>query len=467
MMSDPRFEIRPRQRGRDGLLALDVRNPPLMRDVMIDRLDITVRGSFGASVSEDGAGDLFDRYKHLMLQRSSFTDANWGAPASQSRTKCRVSIRGNPNSTIQNGAISVEWARNEVNFSIRLTLNPTRTLRHRLSEIQASDYAMAELQSLPPERFFAASNLLQPLLTLDGNDNALPDLNLVRSSLGDDYPTTFMHIYDGQLRKWAIDAVAPIQLGFIARETEAGIEAVAENDRVHLRWPHLTIRSAEAYFERRHSNSVQLLDRLTRQIPAGHSGANWRRYGQNETGGRRPGSEVVGLDLTQSVQQKYYAKTRTRVRAETTYTRAVRNALRVTSNSTSLFVVSELSAAIRRDTILRCRWNDFCAICAEPPRATLAETTQLLTAIVQAAISAKVDPEPVLAALLSTGGIDETDSVGAAPRRLIQRLARFGVIETTDLRRRSRPNSPKRHRLTSSWTDAAERLQQAFAETDE
>lgn len=467
MTSDPRHDLRPPQRSRDGIPALDFRNPPLMRDVMIDRLDIAVRGAFGIRADEQRAGDLFDRYKHLMMMRATTLGHHWSAPASASDTMCRVNLKSDGSSTISSCSIRIEWARDRVNLALRIGLNPTRTLRHRAAELATDLEAVPELMAMSPVQFFARSDQLQPLQSADENDNVLPNLDAIRAALGDDFPTTFMPIFDGQLRRWAIDAVAPRQLGFVSQETESGIEATSGSDQVQLNWPQLTVRSIEAYFERRHAEAYKLIDRLAKQIPAGHDGAEWRRYGQNEVGGRRAGSEIVGLDLTGTIRQKYYAKTKNRVRAETVYSSAIRNALRITSRPEGLQVLSEVSSAIRNDTIRRCRWDEFCALCIEPPRATLGEVAHFLSSVVQAATSARVDPAPVLEALLMSGGIDQTETSGRAPSRLIRRLISAGIIEATGLRKRQRPHSQNRYRLCSAWLDAAERMQRAFVHDDQ
>lgn len=462
MTIGPRFDIRPQQRGRDGLPALAASNPPRIEDVMIDRIKIRVSGSFGHASSADDAGALFDRYKLILMERASDAASNWNAPTGRSKSTSRIGLRSNNHSTIRDASITIKWAREATKFGLNVTVNPTRTLVHRLSEIEQTDDPIGTLATLTPSDFFAASRSLQQLQTLDGNDNAISDWSSAQSLLGEDFSMQFMRVFAEQLRRWAIEAVAPRSLGFTSQSQRAGILATSGNDYLQLFWHDLTVLSAEVYFERRHSQAVDLLNRLTRDIPAGHLASRWRRYGQNETGERRLGAEVIGLDITKTIQQKYYAKTNDRVRIETTYTSAIRNALRQRLNDPTQIGLFELCHALCLDTIARCQWEEFCDLCGEPMRATLQEAAQLFAIVSVTAHNMGVDPTHVLSALLSTGGIDATVNDEPDLPMLLEKLESDGILRRRNLRRRRQPNDPIRYRLNSDWMDVADRIQRAF-----
>lgn len=462
MTIGPRFDIRPQQRGRDGLPPLALSNPPRIEDVMIDRIKIRVSGSFGHASSADDAGALFDRYKSILLERASEETSNWKAPTGKSRSTSRASLRPSGHSTIKDASITIRWAREAVNIGLNVTVNPTRTLVHRLAEIEQTDDPMAMLAALAPNDFFAVSQALQQLQTLDGNDNAIASWSSARSILGDDFATQFLRVFAEQLRRWAIDAVAPERFGFASQSAHDGILANSGSDYLRLFWHHLTVLSAEVYFERRHAQAVNLLDRLSRDVAAGHLASEWRRYGHNEIGERREGTEVVGLELNIPIQQKYYAKTNDRVRIETTYTRAIRNTLRQTLRDPTQGGFWQLCHALREDTIERCQWDEFADLCAEPKRATLQEATQLFVTVSVTAHKMGIDPTEVLSALLSTGGVDATVADEPKLPKLLKKLERDGVLRRKNLRRRRQPNAPIRYRLNSDWMDVADRIQRAF-----
>ena len=148
MTIGPRFDVRPQQRGRDGLPPLAVSNPPTIEDVMIDRIKIRVSGSFGHASSADNAGTLFDRYNSILLERASEETSNWGNPRGASQNTSRVGLNSNVHSVIQDATININWAREATKIGLNVTVNPTRTLVHRLAEIEQNDDPMATLEAL-------------------------------------------------------------------------------------------------------------------------------------------------------------------------------------------------------------------------------------------------------------------------------------------------------------------------------
>lgn len=414
---------------------------------MIDRMTISVTGMLQSANNDPDSGNLLDYYRSALLDRVSDPRNNWKAPSSNSTTKLHVSLQNNPLLTIRRGRLFAELDNDVVKFRLRLVLNPTRTLKHQAELIEDSTDARTALTELGPDEFFAWSNSLQQLQSVDGNDNFLDRLCSLRTDLSEDFPTVFFEIYERQLKRWVSDAVLPPN---------------TSNISITLHWPEIVVSSVEGYFERRHSDAYSLLERLAREIETGHIGAHWRSYGINETRERRKGAIVVGLDFQNNVEQKYYAKTKSRVRLETTYTREVRKTLKLNHGPNTNTPLQILLAAVRRDVVRQCKYDVFCEICAEPKRATLQEATEFIAQICHDARGAKVNPAPVLAALLSTGGINETDKDGAAPKRLMRRLARSGIIKTSNLRPRRRPHAPIRHRLHSQWRDVAVKMQKAF-----
>jgi hypothetical protein len=93
----------------------------------------------------------------------------------------------------------------------------------------------------------------------------------------------------------------------------------------------------------------------------------------------------------------------------------------------------------------------------------LQEAAQLFATVSVSAHELDVDPIPVLAALLSTGGVEATSADGFAPPKLLGKLERLGVLRRKNLRRRKQPNAPVRYRLNSDWLEVADRIQKAFS----
>ena len=459
-----RFEVRARQRGRDGFKPLAGNAAPTVADMIIDRIELSVTGTFGPRVPMENAGELLTAYREmLLLARGCEATARWLAPQQRSRVRFRMPLAQSSASTISHAVVRANWTPDRVELSLRIVANPTRTLVHCLPRLSGRSDPLSVLRSMPPRLFFAPSEAPACAQSLDGEDNVLGSLRDLQERIGPDFFTPFLAVYEEKLRSWAVDALAPASLGFRALPVTNGIVARRGQDVVHLAWPMLKVWSAEAYFERRHGSAQALLDRLSDIVASHHARAEWRLYGENDLGGVRAGSKVIGIEPTQAVQLKYYAKTASRVRAEIRYTKKVRNTVRETNTEENALPLQNLLSAVRRDAVARSRWSVFYAMCTEPSRPMLVEAAQLMTAIVDAARRSNVPPAPVLATLLGAGSIEESASDGGAPRRLMRRLEAAGVISRASLAR-LRPGDTRRHGLAAHWTDTAERLRAAFRE---
>jgi hypothetical protein len=271
-----------------------------------------------------------------------------------------------------------------------------------------------------------------------------------------------------QLRRWVLEALAPASAGFDYLQDATWLQAQSDGIIVRLDWANMTLRYAEANFERRHRGATELMDRLAHTVPQAHSEAGFRRYSEDELGGRKLGSAVVGVARTKTVHQVYYAKYTDRLRAETRYTQAIRNAIRATGCSTDL-PLTELLGQVRAHAAKEANktWAAFCVMCAEPPRAMLHEVADMMAKIAKCAQAAKVDYAPVFASLLTSGGIDETPRGGPAPRRLMDLLERSGLIIRKNLNPRRRPGEVRRHSLTGDWLDIVNKMKAAFDEADD
>jgi hypothetical protein len=353
-----------------------------------------------------------------------------------------------------------------VKVTLNVSLNPTRILHHRLASLPEIG-AREELLAMPPELFFAAAAIEQSDMALGGVDNAVPRPAEVQRKLGPTFADTFLEILDVQLRRWVLDTLAPTSAGFVHRQVDTRLMAGSEDMTMRLDWADLIVLYAEAHFERRHSSAEALMERLAHTVPQAHSETGLRRYGETELGGRRLGSAVVGFARTKTVHQVYYAKYRDRVRAETRYQSAVRNAVRATRCTTD-YPLAELLGQVRNDAVRRSneRWGTFCAMCAEPLRATLNEVAGMVALVAECAQAASVAFLPVFSALLTSGGIDETDADGTAPRRLMDRLERAGLISRQSLNARRCAGERRRHALTGDWLEIVQRMKAAFDEPD-
>ncbi|PHR98132.1 MAG: hypothetical protein COA80_05995 [Leeuwenhoekiella sp.] len=458
-----RYDVRARQRSRYGVKALDLAVPPTRDDMMIDLLRLRVTGWVGAPSTSAPAHDLFGRYRSaLSSHRSEGLTGNLGfkGPSAYFRSTGRPDKRW----LITELSLDARSETDRVKVSLNINLNPTRILHHRLVGLP-DRMARDGLLAMPLEVFFAAAAIEPADIALAGADNAVPRPVEAQQKLGATFIDVFLEIVEVQLRRLVLEAIAPASAGFVHLQEGTRLVARSGDLTIVLDWADLIVLYAEANFERRHSSAVALMERLAHTVPQAHSETSLRRYGETELGGRQLGSPLIGFARTGNVQQIYYAKYKDRIRAETRYFKAVRNAVRATRCQTEL-PLAELLGQVRNDAVRRAnqRWATFCAMSAEPRRATLSETAGMMAMIAECAQAAGVPFMPVFTALLISGGIDETGPGGPAPRRLMDRLERAGLISQQNLNARRRPGEQRRHALTGDWLEIVQRMKTAFGE---
>lgn len=457
MTGGMRWDIRPEQRSQNGLKGLARSNPPTLDDILIDRVDLSVKGVFALRGDEDSGPRQFDALGRLLAEQ----DTVWTSPHRNASNTFRVKLRNKEQWTF-NASLRAQLDKQSPKLTLLAALNPVRTLHHRLAELPDDADFVSLLIEMSPSDFFAPSLSLQQLQSIDGNDNYLPDIALAKRKLGNEYFSQFLNVYDLQFRRWIGEAIS-LNSDFRVRCSSARIVAGSDTGEMRMDWSHLTVRSAELYFERRHSGAPALLDRLTRKVLSAQSGSTWRSYGQNEVGERRLGTEVIGLDLTASIQQKYYGKTPSRIRCETRYTKGIRNVLRETLGDATNEAFLKILHSLREDVKKRCQWDAFCDLCAEPKVATLHEASMLLATVAIEADKAGVDAGPFLGRLLATGGVDLSNEDGGALSTLINRLIDLEVLEIIKLQRRYRPGMVRRYTLSKTGREIAELVQRSFA----
>lgn len=461
MATDPRWAIRPRQRGRHGVPALHLPNRPSAQEMAFDKIVVTVPGQLqSVSVDPTPPSEVLEGYQQILLRRAEASEWVWSHPA-LARASFKTELTRSWG-TISGAAIRARWADDAHELSLRLTLNPTRSLIHTLAMVGNAEDASEGLAALRFRDFFASTTAVTTARTLDSSDNAFDHVDHLVERMGRDHGRTFISIFEEKLKQWALDAVAPLSEGFSWIDREESLIADNGRHRVVLDWQRLFLRSAEIYCERRHGDAVGLLNRLTGVVLAAHAEADWRTYPIDEIGGRIAGSTVIGIKPTSRIEQVFYAKTRDRVRIETRYHHRVRDNIPRASIS-ACNPLQDILLGLREDAANRLQWDSFCTMAVEPPIPMMQDFARLIGVIAQCAVQARVDPEPVIAELIGAGGISETPTDGPFPRRLMQRLEAEGLITRESLMRRARPGQARRHHLTQPYLSVAEMIQRTFA----
>lgn len=425
-----------------------------------DKLVISIPGRL-TSILEDQPQprEVLDSFRATLTRRAHNSSGLWSEPGKgHVRFDTRL-LRSY--GTIPQAKVRTAWAEDTHDLMLTLTINPTRTLIHALTAVSEEGFTGAWLDGLSTATFFASTPLATSAITLDGNDNAFADLTPIMSRMGTDHSRPFIAIMERKLKDWALEAAAPPDAGFQHRSY--GSVLVADNGvhRVALDWSRLFVRSVEIYCERRHGRAPALMERINTAVLAAHAEADWQRYPIDEIGGRVAGSTVIGIKPTGRIKQLYYAKAIDRVRIETKYFHRVRDNLRDVQISPDT-PLRDIMLALRADATRRLRWDAFCAMAAEPPVPILNDFSHLAGAIARCCAEARVDPEPVFAALVGSGGMNQTRSDGNFPIRLTRRLIEAGLVHRDSLIRRARPGQPRRHHLTEPYATVARMVRQTF-----
>ena len=423
-----------------------------------DQLVIVVPGQLRHSGQEPDPTtvEVLHRYRDTLTYRQIGNGTHWTIPTN-GRTQFRTDFRPRQ-STVSKAHLWARWNDDTHRLALTITVNPTRTLLHLLS---MGPDAETRMNGMAPGEFFGLAPTPDHARSLDGNDNAHREMDVLIARMGHDHAGAFIGTFEEKLKAWALEAVAPACRGFSHDQCDGKLAADNGQHRVALDWARLSIRHAEIFCERRHGDAPALMNRLASTISAAHVEAHWQAYPLSEIGGRSGSSMSIGIKPTSRIRQIYYAKAQDRIRIETQYQQRLRDNLRDTRISFDMPIASTL-LALRKDATDRLQWDAFCTMCEEPPMPMITDFSRLAGVIATCASQAGVDPVPVFSELFGAGGIDETPSDGACPRRLIRRLVAHGLLDGANLARRARPGQARRYHLTPAYLAVATKLQQAF-----
>jgi hypothetical protein len=443
---------RARQRGGQGYHALDHHSAPVSGEWFADGLTVQLVGELVNEPQRQQPETIFARHRDALRARAAAAPHIW-KPVSDHNGLFRIgfvrSLVGLADNSVaevrlgeQRSIESTAEVAAHHPIKLRLFANPSRSLANILARAQHEDWAMADILALSTEQFFREQSSVVPQ-SLDRDYNWLASLTEARSLLGDDPLASFMPIFEHHLKAVAIEMVAPAMAGFVSWLTPNGIVACNGLQRVALNWSGLSLLRAETYFDRRHSGAPDLLERCLTRITTGQSEGGWSQFERpNPQGGDRNWFGVsVQARLTAGIEQVIYAKTRNSVRCETRYQRRLRNSL----GDPQLSSLTEWVLAVRDNAMERLRWGSIQRL-IEPVRGpNLDDVAGFVSALCGSIGSDTAGPQTIRL-MFATGGIDDT-----VPLRVRRRLLQAGIVEDCQLRRRARPNQPRRFGLTSRY----------------
>ena len=300
-----------RERNRFGIRAF-TETPPSIGETLFDRVELRVSGSISVLhesaldrfADRIGSGDLPPLFGRAQRYRGS-----WIAKITSG-------------STISAGEISISHALPDPQFTVRLVVNPVRTLGHLLDR-----YSFDQIEQVPVGEFFApADRPSASERTLDGQDNMVSDFLAFAGSIHSTYVqrvATFRRLFEANLRLRLLLDLCPQEDGYEYRREEGAYVAWNDHAVVRLDWGGLTISQAEACWERYDPQALAMVHGLADEVLRAARSAVVRTHPKT-TGPsieRELGALSVKVPLTPKghIVLVVYAKALDRLRVEVRY----------------------------------------------------------------------------------------------------------------------------------------------------
>lgn len=441
--------LRVRQRGRGCLRAFVSDLEPVMSEIGIDRVNLSVTGHWSAgepsrdSLSVDGYFEVL----------SPSDDPMWFRQENV-RDGIVIKTRANAATTLGNVRLFVERKRESGGF-IKFGLvggNITRTLHHLLVMYGDLERRFAEFVSeIDPVPFFTCAPGGVPLAFGQNADNWISDYAVMRACLGDEPFATFHTIYVRQLQRMVERLVLPLD------ERTAEADGTALWSRVpgiacRMDWGDVRIQQIEAYFERRHTHAVGAVRLLASAALIDFDDAQvWRYITNNSLWAERVDDCLsVGFTLRENYRLAIYPKAPARIRFE------VRRNGKGTTIQPSDGVPSpetRLLDIIRHDQtnlLNAAQWHAVGSLMDEHPAPQMSDLVVLCSAVQRASITYGVNFSTLLTALLGDGGL-KANGASSWTEGLIDELRRAGILHRPVIRRKDHRRDSKRYALRPEY----------------
>lgn len=439
-----------RERNREGLRSWLDRRSPDFGEARIDKIVVKLSGRI-RSESADAISSYISHLNSIDPVGTPKLFTNFGT-----RPPLRSSVRSD-HWTIQSGDVQISGRSSDVQREIRISLsmNPTRTLQHVLGEHDFQDLAR-----LSPREFFLCDPRVEAevrRVTLSRSDNAL----LGRRNLGGaeaEYRAVrwreYLDIFEAQLRCLVIETFLPAELGFEGGALHGSGETAFGQVYVGLDWADLTVAQAEVFWERHCDSAPSVARQIANRGVAAASRAAVRLFpregvvtGTGEESSqsrvavaRENNAYLLSVPLNRSVGVVVYAKLEDRLRFEVRYLRSVTRELRVAPSRTEARALAAWIDDLVRDALNRLPWAELRSlahdsgdeVCLPSLIASLADA--LREACDRRGISGWF--EPAFRELLREGGVSLCRAGQSNEVKVMERLARKGVVQRPRLLRR-------------------------------
>jgi hypothetical protein len=236
--------------------------------------------------------------------------------------------------------------------------------------------------------------------------------------------------------------------------------------QVEVDWASVLLEQAEIYFERRTTDPVTTVRRLSdrglqlaRRVKAQRfaDAAPGTTYALEQSDGFP--HLIVPLTGQRSIELSIYAKTDQRVRFEVRFKRAFAGVLR--GQSTGEDRLAALLKRLTHDAEKRLPWKALKGAASEPPDADIGDIAELIHRLVDAS---RIKPElfgPLIGQLMLSGGVIADDERHPGIEQCVRRLVRQGVLERWTIQLKEERSS-RRFGLTPRFAEVRRLMLSGF-----
>ena len=434
-----------RERNRQGIRAFTENTAWSASEALLDRVELRVSGTVHAHQQE-----AIDRFARRISDRPE------GVPLFGKPQRWRGSwvAKCTSATTIPAGELAVSRALPDAPFTVKLVVNPMRTLGHLLDR-----HSFDEIAGLTPDEFFTpADPASASAKSLDGQDNMVSDFLAFSGTVHSIYVqrvATFLRQFEVFLRAYLLHQLCPPENGFEYSHDHGTSVAWNDNNEVRLDWGALTVSQCEVCWERHDPRALEKVHVMAEGV------LNAARAGAVRTHPMIAGPSIerdlgavsIKVPLTPSghIVMAIYAKALDRLRVEVRYLKnlpdLVRDRLPQPRRLTDWF------DAIREEAVPRVPWAELHRLLLPAERTAVDALSELLEAVADVTDTAKSKRKPIFEQLLLHGSITSTTRDGNAPARILERLAKRGIVEHVRLVRKDNPIG-RRYRLTDRYRSA-------------
>lgn len=441
--------LRVRQRGRGGLRAFVPDLRPVMSEIGIDRVSLSVTGHWSTEACPPDRLNVDDYFELL----TPSDEPTWFR-IEQLADGVAIKSRPKANTTFGKIDLQIKGRRAQAG-SIRCELaggNVTRTLHHLLVMHGQLGVEFGEFVSqLDPVSFFMrAPHGVPPAFGADA-DNWISDYQVMRECLGDDPFFAFQAIYVRQLQRMVERLVLPLQERRIVADGTSWWYRVP-GIACCMDWGNVRTQQIEAYFERRHSHAVGAVRLLASAALVDFDDARVWRYITNDSlwAERDDDNLSVGFKLRENYRLAVYAKAPGRMRFEVRRKGKGTTIDKVAGQRGPETRLLEVFQHDRTNLIDAAQWVGLGPLMDEHPAPQMSDLVHLCTVLQRASIEHQVSFSSLLTALSEDGGLKANGARGWSDA-LIDHLCRGRILHRPVVRRMDHRRDNKRYALRPEY----------------